>query len=647
MGQSHRHESARWAGGSKHPLCARCVVTKIGMMRRRRGICQGEKSTYYPFWADTAHNETIIWQRFLEKANQYPDVPIYHYGSYESRTIAKLAKRYTTDVEGLTKRTINIHKHIYGKLYFPVYSNKLKDVAGFLGAAWKESDSSGLQSIVWRYKWDETHQGQYKDILLAYNEEDCRALKLLVDELFKIQCSTDTLSGIDFADQYKQRVTEVGEKVISQFKEILEFAHFDYDKKKIHFRQENKSKLSKQEKIEILKQASKEFHQKATNIRQKIEQTVLVPCDELCPVCGHRMIPTKTTSKRFIVDLELSKRGIEKTVTEYCSFKAYCSGCRKAYAPSEIRKRPKTQVYGHGFGAWVVYQRVALRLPYESIVESAFEQFGETFSVPQPQTFLKRFAAYYSSTEEQIAKNILKSQFVHVDETRVNIQGENWYVWTFTDGKYVIFRLTETRETTNVQEFLKEYQGILISDFYGGYDCIPCKQQKCWAHLIGDLNDDIREHPFDKEFEEFVLAIRDLILPIMETIQQYGLKREYLNKFIGQVDDFYAKMIIDRLYKSDLVCTYQKRFIRYRESLFTFLELDDIPWNNNAAERAIRPFAIQREVSKSPFHASVLRNYLVLLGIRQTCRFQDKSFFKFLFSEEVDLENFSAETHKH
>ena len=124
-------------------------------------------------------------------------------------------------------------------------------------------------------------------------------------------------------------------------------------------------------------------------------------------------------------------------------------------------------------------------------------------------------------------------------------------------------------------------------------------------------------------------------------------KREYLNKFIGQVDDFYAKMIIDRLYKSDLVCTYKKRFIRYRESLFTFLELDDIPWNNNAAERAIRPFAIQREVSKSPFHASVLRNYLVLLGIRQTCRFQDKSFFKFLFSEEVDLENFSAETHKH
>ena len=134
-------------------------------------------------------------------------------------------------------------------------------------------------------------------------------------------------------------------------------------------------------------------------------------------------------------------------------------------------------------------------------------------------------------------------------------------------------------------------------------------------------------------------------LKVVETFR-FGLKKQHLNPFMKQVDDFYVRVIVDKQYKSDLVCTYQKRFIRYRDSLFTFLNLDDIPWNNNAAERAIRPFAIQREVSKSPFHACVLRNYLVLLGIRQTCRFQDKSFFKFLFSGEVELENFSTEAHR-
>ncbi len=113
-----------------------------------------------------------------------------------------------------------------------------------------------------------------------------------------------------------------------------------------------------------------------------------------------------------------------------------------------------------------------------------------------------------------------------------------------------------------------------------------------------------------------------------------------------QVDNFYARVIIDTQYKSDLVCTYQKRFIRYRDSLFTFLARDDIPWNNNASERAIRHFTLQRDSSQSPFQESVLRNYLVLLGIRQTCRFQGKSFFKFLFSKETDIENFKTRKRK-
>ncbi|MCP4197816.1 MAG: transposase [Proteobacteria bacterium] len=81
--------------------------------------------------------------------------------------------------------------------------------------------------------------------------------------------------------------------------------------------------------------------------------------------------------------------------------------------------------------------------------------------------------------------------------------------------------------------------------------------------------------------------------------------------------------------------------IRYRANLFTFLEQDGITWHNNTAERALRHLAIQRKISGSFFESGV-RNYLILLSIRQTCRFQEKSFFKFLFSEETDLDKFGA-----
>ncbi len=42
------------------------------------------------------------------------------------------------------------------------------------------------------------------------------------------------------------------------------------------------------------------------------------------------------------------------------------------------------------------------------------------------------------------------------------------------------------------------------------------------------------------------------------------------------------------------------------------------------------------------FHASVIREYLILLGIKQTCRFQEKSFLKFLLSGEQDVDKFKS-----
>jgi len=88
-----------------------------------------------------------------------------------------------------------------------------------------------------------------------------------------------------------------------------------------------------------------------------------------------------------------------------------------------------------------------------------------------------------------------------------------------------------------------------------------------------------------------------------------------------------------------VVITYQKRFDRYRGSLFTFLEHDGIPWNNNMAERSIRHLAVQRKISGT-FFASVAPHYLRLLGIMQTCRFQGKSLLKFLVSGETDIDAF-------
>src|SRR4029453_1049763 len=75
-------------------------------------VCQGDTTEHYSFWANTDQDERLIWQQFLDMVTQYPDVPIYHYSSYESRAITTLAKRYDTDAESLTKRLANLKGYI-------------------------------------------------------------------------------------------------------------------------------------------------------------------------------------------------------------------------------------------------------------------------------------------------------------------------------------------------------------------------------------------------------------------------------------------------------------------------------------------------------------------------------------------------------
>jgi hypothetical protein len=269
------------------------------------------------------------------------------------------------------------------------------------------------------------------------------------------------------------------------------------------------------------------------------------------------------------------------------------------------------------------------------------ELFHETASAASIVNFVESFAAYYRRTESILVKGLLESPFVHVDETRLSIDGVDQYVWVFTDGRHVVFRLTETRETAIVREVLRGYHGVLVSDFFAGYDALDCRQQKCWVHLIRDLNEDLWRFPFDEELQEFVAAVKDLIVPIIQAIDRWSLKAGHLRRFKKQVDRFYKTVIEGREYGLDATKTYQKRFMRYRESLFRMLEEDGIPWNNNTGERAIRHLAVQRKISGRLYQRGAV-DYLALLGIAQTCRFQEKSFLKFLLSKEIDVDGFQS-----
>ena len=599
----------------------------------------GGPLTYQHFWADTAEEEERIFRQLLTRLAECPNAPIYHYGSYEPRVIATLSRRYQADCTAIVQRLVNLNAFVHGKIYFPVRSNRLKDIGRFLGVSWTAPEASGLESLVWRHRWEETRQLEDKQRLLTYNREDGIALRALVEEFTRLRDGAVSRPEVDFAAQPKRNATPAGEEIHQQFGLILRSAHATYENAKISIRSSGEATPSEKRKI-----GGQPGHQGFRRIVPKARKAVPVAPRTTCPRCARALDATERLAEKTIVDLVFTKSGCRKTITRYVGAFGHCRTCGRDIPPAEIGAFGN-RMFGHGFQAWILYARLVLRLPYRTITQMLEDQFRERISEGVIVDFLENFARDYAETEELCRQSLLRSSFIHVDETKINIQGTDHYVWVFTDSAHVLFRMTQTREATIVRELLADYDGVLISDFYGGYDAMTCRQQKCLVHLIRDLNEDLWRAPFDAEFEHFVLAVKNLIVPILDAANHYGLKKRHLGRFSKRVERFYQTVIAGQHYRSALTLTYQKRFQRYRSSLFTFLESDGIPWNNNMAERALRHLAVQRKISGS-FYEAVATPYLLLLGIAQTCRFQGKSVLQFLLSGETNVDTFKSTKHR-
>ena len=474
--------------------------------------------------------------------------------------------------------------------------------------------------------------------------EDCEALRRLLSELRNIALAATDRTDVDFADNPKQSLTPTGQSIHNSLKALLRSAHAGYSENWISINPPDAAQPRRPT-------GGVKGHLGAKQIIPKPTKTVRVRRPIKCPKHkGWKLEPSTRLYTHTVIDLKMTANGFRKVVTKILGYGGHCSRCSRTYPPPGMRRfysrhTGKPSLFGHNIQAWVIYSRIVLRLPLGAISQSCEELFDEQVTDTSIGNFTLRFAEYYAPTEDTLLTRLLASPFIHADKTKINVQGIDHYIWVLTDGIHVIFRITETRTTALLQELLNGYNGTLISDFYGAYDAIDCCHQKCLVHLIRDLNDDLWKNPFNVELERFIAAFKDLIIPIMADVQKYGLKERHLRKHVRAVANYYDSWIDKCQYKDEIVQRYQKRFNRYRGSLFRFLETDGIPWNNNMAERAIRHLAIQRKISGTIFKRFVTP-HLRLLSIAQSCRFQRKSFLGFMLSEILDVDKFKKKKHR-
>jgi len=594
-----------------------------------------EKIEHHFSWANDRTDELTIVTTFLSIVSSYKDFVIYHYGSYEITFLNQVKKRlpieYNELIEQIMARCYNILSILFNRIYFPTFSNSLKEIGGFIGFKWSAEKASGIESIFWRKSWEISQDNDFKSKLIKYNQEDCLVLISLlriVNSIIENRNTGIPQLQIVYTDDLKkfQKTTFIAnESFFPEIKLINECSYFDYQREKVYAK--DKTSFDGIKNLSFKKGNKKYFYHLKPD--KKIDFKALS--------CGHckseDIFCSKALSKK-VIDLKFQRRGIKVFVTLYTSYIYKCMKCKNKFTPNGY---PKGRIkLGHNLIVWTIYQHIVNKQGFRAI-ENSFKDFFHIF-LSRATFFACKdyFVRHYELTYNNLLVNIIKSTVLYVDETPFTMQFEKGYVWVFTNGNEVVSIYKSSREAAFLKEFLKGFTGVLVTDFYNGYDSMNCRQQKCLIHLIRDFNSDLIRNPFNEEFKNIAKGFTALLQRIVSAVDRFGLKKYHLNKYKKDVNSFFTKFLSQGC-QTDIAQQYQTRLNKNRNNLFEFLNHDNVGWNNSNAEHAIKILALHTNKDLNAFRKTRIDDYLKIMSIYQSCEYKNISFLKFLLSENINL----------
>jgi predicted RecB family nuclease len=487
----------------------------------------GDSTVQHSLWADSPSDEGRIWQEFLLKLAEIEKPVLIHYGSFENTFLKTMSQRYAGPPDGLgvskaLETSINLLSVIFGQIYFPTYSNRLKEIAGWLGFKWSEQEASGLQAIIWRQEWEQTRARLEKEKLVRYNVEDCAALELVTGAVGQIvQENIEGNSGTrDRIEVVVANNVDRKETIWPRFSSSIEgfdivnrAARWDYQRDHIYIRTEAKLKRDKQ--------VGQTLPRRNTRIGK------VMVCEPLpsCPRCQRKGTQMFRKITKCLQDLRFSRFGVHGSVVKYRFQVFWCPTCQ-AFTPWPTAFWERS-TYGRSLTAFAIFEIIELCVSQRSVTHTLNRLFGFRIDEIVVRRFKTRGAEYYRETRQNILAKMLEGKLIHADETRIKLHDESAYVWVFATWREVVYFYSNTREGSFVQSALAGFRGVLVSDFYAAYDAIPCPQQKCILHLIRDFNDAVLDNPYDHSVKGIATTFAELFKNIVKSTDRWGLSRHY------------------------------------------------------------------------------------------------------------------------
>ena len=315
---------------------------------------------------------------------------------------------------------------------------------------------------------------------------------------------------------------------------------------------------------------------------------------KVCPDCGGRVHRSVSTRTRYIEDIPKAK----PVVTEHTIHRHWCPRCKKLVEPVVTEALPQAWIGNRALclSAWLHYG-VGVTL---SQIVAVFEfHFHFRITAGGLMCMWYRLAAVLSPWYEQIQQEALGSAVLHADESGWRVAGQTHWLWCFTNAELTYYRIDRSRGSEAVLKFFREeFAGTLITDFWAAYNAVLCaSRQCCLGHLLRELKHVEEYKRPGGDWGEFHGKLKRLIKDAIRLKQQqaeleadrYESRRQRLERRLDELSQ--------RDWQEQNAKRLAKRLRKHRANIFTFLDDPAVPYENNAAERAIRPAVLMRKNS--------------------------------------------------
>jgi transposase len=377
-------------------------------------------------------------------------------------------------------------------------------------------------------------------------------------------------------------------------------------------------------------------HEGASRSRpERIDVTVELD-QTVCHRCGSVLSERPTDSyTRIVEDIVPAKR----VVTEYVVKRRYCCGCGDQVSP--VIPNVIADGSNERFGLRLMLLVVSLKLlglSYAKVGSLLKLLFALEITEAAMLHCVKSVAAAFGPRYDELREELRRERSINGDETSWPIKGRNHWLWAFVGKWSVVYEVANSRGRDVPQRVLgKDYKGTVGSDSWPAWNHVGARWQRCLVHYLRELKETIEYKSPGEEFFPFAKTLRRILNDAIRIAKKPRVPEEEerlrvkanLEKRVDALIEAYSSSTSAG--GQDKNCArLVKRLKRERGMLFTFLDEDeDIDWNNNVAERALRPSVVIRKMTYGNQSDEGARAHAVLMTIKETCNLRGENFFDY------------------